>query len=330
MRGDSPDVREFQLQQAQERIREQEWHARQEKEEELIRKKMELKSMRDKLAREEEEARIKAEQDRIKREYEMKRLQEHAKREAEEKEAKEEKERAIQKYIAEKEQREREAKETARRAVEEHERKEAEAKREQKEKEKAIIAKLKQEEIERQEKEKREYEEFLLKQEKKRQEEERKKKQREEEVQEEMRKRLAEVGFQDNQIKAMIDPKKSQALVPGALPNNPLHVHTPTYVKVHKEHLSIETLTYFDIPWEWDSTDRNYIIILCELDQRQTDALFEHTQRIRNRTMTHLLVEQKPNQPPDYAWVRHKRRPSASPRPKKASPKRIGFKQIFF
>lgn len=37
-------------------------------------------------------------------------------------------------------------------------------------------------------------------------------------------------------------------------------VDKPTYVKVHKDHLAIETLTYYDLPWEWDIVSLTYAI----------------------------------------------------------------------
>jgi hypothetical protein len=273
-------------------LREKELRARMEKdrEEELLRKNLELKYMRETMDREEAEskARLEAErrrkdwelqkmhearereeeeerirrdfelrqkkreeeEERIRKEYETRRLKEEAKRKQEEEEREEEQKRAVEKYLREKTERERLAKEAQRRALEEHEREQREAKEE----EKRIIAKLKAKEIEREEEEKRQWNEFLMKQRQMEEKEKRERKEKEDEIQEEMRKRLAEVGFQNNQIDVMIDPKhrQSNALVPGSLPNNPLHVHTPTYVKVHKDHLSIETLKYFDIPWEWD------------------------------------------------------------------------------
>jgi hypothetical protein len=55
----------------------------------------------------------------------------------------------------------------------------------------------------------------------------------------------------------------------------------PTYAKIHQQHLEIDTLHYYDIPYEFDS-DPDYLIVLRELDQRETDVLFEHSRRLRS------------------------------------------------
>jgi hypothetical protein len=54
----------------------------------------------------------------------------------------------------------------------------------------------------------------------------------------------------------------------------------PTYAKIHQDYLEIDTLHYYDIPYEIYS-DPNYLIVLRELSQEQIDVLFEHTRRLR-------------------------------------------------
>jgi hypothetical protein len=96
----------------------------------------------------------------------------------------------------------------------------------------------------------------------------------------ELYKRLAQFGFQEYQIDAVLNPKPRDKLPEGTLPNNA--PPSPTYIKVHKKYLELETLQYFGIPWEYDSANPNYIVILQEIDGRETDILFEHTQGLRN------------------------------------------------
>jgi len=55
----------------------------------------------------------------------------------------------------------------------------------------------------------------------------------------EMRRRLARFGFQDNQIEAILNPKNAE-------------LRRPTYMKIHKNHIDIETLDYFGLPYEDD------------------------------------------------------------------------------
>ena len=55
----------------------------------------------------------------------------------------------------------------------------------------------------------------------------------------EMRRRLARSGFQDNQIEAILNPENAE-------------LRRPTYMKIHKNHIDIETLDYFGLPYEDD------------------------------------------------------------------------------
>lgn len=428
---------------AEERLREQADRERHEKEEELIRRRLELKHLKDSRQRIEEEERIKREEERLKRDikYEMERRERERDEEEERRKREEDRIKKEYEYKMEKKERERlentkKAEEERRRIVLEEQRKAAEKEREEKEerqrilqeeeirrnkaekaaaeekkriealiaenarkaeeaakkaeaerqaavdaynKKKAeeaakakaeterviaeyernkvldaekekraraeLLMKMKLEEEERQRKEKEEEERFMERQRKKAAEEKAKKEKKEKEVEEEMRKRLAVFGFQENQIQAMIKAEEAQHQAPppplqqGLTPKNPLPrltgVHQPTYVKVHKQHLAIDTLVYYNIPYEIDSLDPNYIIILREMEPNETEILFEHTRRLRTRTTSSLLIEERRSERhsrPEYAWVR-RRNPSRSPSMsrRRSSPKRnVGLREMFF
>ncbi|KAF2447130.1 hypothetical protein P171DRAFT_483182 [Karstenula rhodostoma CBS 690.94] len=79
------------------------------------------------------------------------------------------------------------------------------------------------------------------------------------------------------------EPAKLQNITP---PTDP---HQHTHVKVNKEHLAIDTLLYYDIPYEVDGVDSDYISILREMEPAETEVLFEHTRRLRSR----LLIEER-------------------------------------
>ncbi|KAF2460778.1 hypothetical protein BDY21DRAFT_368932 [Lineolata rhizophorae] len=346
---------QWQLESANQRIREQDERLRREREEELIRKRMELRFLRDEREREEAEARIKADEEKMRKEYELKRMKEIAEHEAkereeeterkriireneerierEERERKEAKRRAVEEYERKKKKEREEAEEEKRRTIEEYERKKLEDIKKQKELEEQLRLKLEKQAKEKKEKEEREYQEFLRKQKEKEEEAKRKKEAADKEFEDQMRRRLVQFGFQENQIQAMINPEKQKQLAVGQSPNNAIQLHKhqslPTYVKVHRDHLSIETLTYYNIPWEYDEYDKNYIIILREMDQHDTDVLFEHTRRLRSRHSRLLIEERRSGDKPDYAWVR--RRASPSPRRRRSSPKRVvGISSLLF
>jgi hypothetical protein len=65
------------------------------------------------------------------------------------------------------------------------------------------------------------------------------------ELEEELHKKLAVFGFQENQIEAVLDPKRAE--------RPPVANATPVYCKIHTSHLDHETLNYFAIPWEYDT-----------------------------------------------------------------------------
>ncbi|KAJ5206002.1 hypothetical protein N7491_003376 [Penicillium cf. griseofulvum] len=54
-----------------------------------------------------------------------------------------------------------------------------------------------------------------------------------------------------------------------------------TWIKVHRKHLLPDTLMAYGLPWDWDETDTNYIIIKKWIDHDFQDQLFAHTQRLR-------------------------------------------------
>lgn len=80
----------------------------------------------------------------------------------------------------------------------------------------------------------------------------------------------------------------------------------PTYVKVHRRHLDADTLAYYDIPWEYDSLDPEYYIILRYMDPAETAILFEHTRRLRTRRTGGSPEETMPHKKEYLAWVRRK------------------------
>ncbi|KAJ6084021.1 hypothetical protein N7486_010821 [Penicillium sp. IBT 16267x] len=54
-----------------------------------------------------------------------------------------------------------------------------------------------------------------------------------------------------------------------------------TWIKVHRKHLLPETLLAYNLPWDWDETDSNYIIIKRWVTEDFQEELFSHTKRIR-------------------------------------------------
>lgn len=55
----------------------------------------------------------------------------------------------------------------------------------------------------------------------------------------------------------------------------------PTYLKVHRKHLSRDTLDVYGLPWELDYADSNYMIIKRWMEEDDQEILFEHTRKMR-------------------------------------------------
>ncbi|KAK0662433.1 O-acetyl-ADP-ribose deacetylase MACROD1 [Lasiodiplodia hormozganensis] len=75
----------------------------------------------------------------------------------------------------------------------------------------------------------------------------------------------------------------------------PTQNYSPTYVKAHRKHLSLDTLFYYDLPFQFDSNDQDHIIITRELNAEQTDILFEHSRRHRRNLPSLIRTRQHPN-----------------------------------
>lgn len=200
----------------------------------------------------------KREEARIKSELEIKRLKDEAKRAADDEKHDAERKRVIEEY----ERKQREAKEKAKaeeiRMIERMERE----KREAKEEERRVIEKVEREKREAKEREEREWAEFERRRKEKEEKEAKAKKEEQAKMDEAMRKRLAESGFTQSQIDAIMDKEKKKAQpqpttrttttttttlarIPGSSP-------VPVYAKIHIDYISTETLRYYDIPWEYD------------------------------------------------------------------------------
>ncbi|KAK7615295.1 hypothetical protein JOL62DRAFT_457 [Phyllosticta paracitricarpa] len=284
--GESPENRATQVALQDQRIRDLEAKLRHENEEELLRMKYDNEILREKREREEAE-------ELYKRRIELQMLKDKVKREEEESRIRHEEERLKDKYERQRSE--------ADRKRQEHERELKQIKEDaiRKEKEPAERAKKEEEEYERKR---------LAKIEKEKKE----KKEAEEKFEKEMHDRLHKLGYSEDQIQHMMKGEKAKdthlTIVPGHRSG------IPTYIKIHKSHLEVATLTYFGLPWEWDRSDSDYIIILKEMDHRETEVLFEHTKSLRRRTT--LTIEERPRASgkPELMWVRRRGRSKSAVR----------------
>jgi len=305
---------------------------------ELTRARGDIRRLEDKLAEDDKEHRRREERERVLAERDREEKEEREKRrlyklelERKEQQEKEERRSMLTELQLDEEKKKRAEKEKEAAAVAAHEKKKAEEKR----KKEDLLAELRREEDEKKRKEKEEEERWKLKLEKKKLEEEAKEKAKKKEIDDEIRRKLHRVGYQDNQIDVIIDEKKQQpktiAYVPQSSHHHKSHSNalvavssrSETFVKIHKNHLDIETLRFFKLPYTIDEVDSDYFIIYQELDQQATDLLFEHTRKLRKRHKELLIEDRGRKHEPQLAFVR-RRTPSASPNRKrdKSSDKR--------
>jgi hypothetical protein len=277
------------------------------RDEDLIRKKLELDRLRDKIREDQEENKWEDREKALKTRLKLKELEDDLKKQHEDSRKKDDKERILlehdrqiakakgerEKLLAEIKIKEEEEEEERKRVIAEAQAKEAKKKRAQEDEEKAAVARYEQkkrdekakdeaarakwkaEEEERKRKEKEEEDAWKLKLKMKEEKEKEKQKAKEKEVEEEMHKKLAVFGFQENQIEAVLNPKKAADLPAGYSPMHPRPSHsprpaigwtqtqTPTYIKVSRDHLDVETLIYYGLRYELDVVSS--LPIICDL-----------------------------------------------------------------
>lgn len=325
--------KKYELDRLKERIaldqEENKWEDR----EKALKTRLKLKELEDDLKKQQDDARRKEERERILLERDREIAKAKAERERvlneiklKEEEEEEERKKLIAAAKAKEAEKKKKEEEADRDAIARWEQK----KRDEKAKEEALKAKFKAEEEEKKRKEKADEEAWRIKLKMKEDEEKEKKKKHQQELDDELHRKMAGFGFQENQILAVLDPKKAENLPLGYSPARPRPAvgwrETPTYIKISREHLDVETLKFYSLPYEIDAADPNYIIILQEISEHETNILFEHTKKLRRGSST-LLIEERRGRgsDPKYAFVR--RRPSASPnrRRKDKSPIRVGL-----
>ncbi|KAL2416818.1 hypothetical protein ABEF95_005688 [Exophiala dermatitidis] len=162
----------------------------------------------------------------------------------------------------------------------------------------AILLEAKLEE-ERKKKEAEELRQKILKDEKERQEKEKeKKKAEEEEFERKVKEKFLKAGYSIEYIEEVLHKKKAEQATLA------IDLQRPTYIKVNRKYLHPDTLDAYNLPWEWDARDDEYIIIKRYIDHDLQDELFEHTRRLKERKLitgpyvkeTKIVTKLSPNE----------------------------------
>ena len=218
------------------------------------------------------------------------RRKEHEKREKEEVERK--------RMIREAEAQAQDKKRERERMIHEAELEAQEEKRKKKEERERILREAKEEAEAEKKKEEDEMRRYELRKKEKELEAKEKKEKEDKEYLERVQHDMAKFGMSPKYVENMIkyeEKDKKHRLEPG----NSRHKHrrshsksreiavvkteAPTYPKIHRDDIEIETLKHYDIAFERAPDDRDYIILLEELTVEETDVLFEHSKKVREK-----------------------------------------------
>lgn len=203
--------------------------------------------------------------------------------------------------------------------------------REAKEAQEEAIRKHKQEQEEEADKEKKAWEAYEAKRKAKEASEKAAKEKKDEDYKKRLREHLARAGYAPNQIDtivAMENMKIEENTTPGTMVHQPGRrpgqTHRPSYSgqaqgalipgvrqqvfpKIRRKDIAMETLKHYDLQWEYCKEDSNFIVVLQELTEEDTDVLFYHTQKLREKEKRKVLsVEERKGKDPQLLLVRRK------------------------
>ncbi|ROT37040.1 hypothetical protein SODALDRAFT_335257 [Sodiomyces alkalinus F11] len=145
--------------------------------------------------------------------------------------------------------------------------------------------------------------------------EEKEKEEREKEYQRRLQEDLIQSGLDEKHIAAIL---KKEKIPEKPAPTPPAEATRPTYTRMARKHLSIETLRTFHIEYELD-IDPEYVLIKRWVPDWEQDTLWKHTRGVREKRSSRLLLEvgdkRSGREDPKFEWVRKKsdRKRSKSP-----------------
>ncbi|KAK1975505.1 LOW QUALITY PROTEIN: hypothetical protein LZ30DRAFT_808084 [Colletotrichum cereale] len=170
--------------------------------------------------------------------------------------------------------------------------------------------------------------------------EKREKEEREKEYQRRLQEDLLKSGLDEKAITAILKKEKIPEL--HSHKPNPNQANTllvagsrPTYTRMARKHLSIETLRTYHVEWELDvvrkdyptvasgqyllTHDPDYVLIKRWVPEWEQDTLWRHTRSLREKRSSKLVLEiedkKSHRHEPEFEWVRKKsdRKRSKSP-----------------
>ncbi|KAG9248727.1 hypothetical protein BJ878DRAFT_538063 [Calycina marina] len=159
------------------------------------------------------------------------------------------------------------------------------------------------------------YEKFKADEEKKAAREKKEKDDRDKELKQHMEEELRKSGMPEDQIAVIMKKEGAKKPAPAQ------EIARPTYTRMSRRHLSIETLNVHRIEYEFD-VDPDYVLIKRWVPEYEQDFLWKHTRELRESRCLHpqrvvyaIEGKKKHHEEPVFEFVRkkEKRRPSPSP-----------------
>ncbi|WQF85119.1 hypothetical protein CDEST_10133 [Colletotrichum destructivum] len=153
--------------------------------------------------------------------------------------------------------------------------------------------------------------------------EKKEKEEREKEYQRRLQEDLIKSGLDEKAIAAILKKEKIPESPkpkpnPNAASGTLVAGGRPTYTRMARRHLSIETLRTYHVEWELD-VDPDYVLIKRWVPEWEQDTLWRHTRSLREKRSSKLVLEIEDKKPhkhePEFEWVRKKsdRKRSKSP-----------------
>ncbi|KAJ5517629.1 hypothetical protein N7453_000051 [Penicillium expansum] len=113
----------------------------------------------------------------------------------------------------------------------------------------------------------------------------------------EFRDHLSSMGYSEEEIELIMKKKKKEKKAKKEKKEKKKEETNPTWIRVHHKHLLPETLIAYNLPWDWDEHNHNYIVIKKLITEDFQEDLFSHTRRIREEKVvtqtSHSMTEFK-------------------------------------
>lgn len=129
---------------------------------------------------------------------------------------------------------------------------------------------------------------------------------REKEYKRKMQEHLLKSGLDEKEINAILTGKKVAKEKEKEKADK-----RPTYTRMARRHLSLETLRTYEIDWQYDP-DPEYVLIKRWVTEAEQDMLWHHTHYLREQRAGKLMLtidDKKPHRhhlDPEFEWVRKK------------------------